>query len=304
MESIILQFGGMIATCLFFTGNLHIWYFHIINSYPADKCINLNYHIRWRLFPYTKRNTAKGVPREIFALKMYQLISLGIALLVWAVLFFVVRKYYIQWVIFYAVITPIFAIGYSIRLEWTIFLYRYKRLNRENWTYLFREDAVRSPKRDLGEAEIVSTYKKKRKKYAKVLFRNKIYKDVLLICKRSASCHLYERMGVYWLEEETRINCVYIEDLLRIINEEKDDYCYYLDCKEWKFVPVFQGYDTFAVHKERYVKVPRLILIGQYSDIEEGWFLEEHDMFEAERWCRLHHIPYCYRRMEKEMPAH
>lgn len=304
MKSLLYNLFTVLVINLYFEMGMGILYCNHINVYPKNKCIYPKYNVRFKLFGYTKRNTVKGVPRELFFFKLYLLMSSG-AVFVCGIYFFCKElKYFIKVMQGYCIAALFFSLLCIAIFERTVLLYQYKKLTIRNFFYLLFLSKRRRAKRYIGEAQIASTYKTRRRTYATVVCNNKEYKNVVVEAE-TPPLVLYKLLDVFWVERKEEKYFVYIEDIMRVMLEKKKDYKYYLRVSDLEIVPVFENYEQVIENSDNYILIPHLL--KRAWDYEEGdlnYSITDRDMKAVERWCFSNKIRYCYRVMYQSMPLH
>ena len=304
MNELVSSLGVVLIISIFLEMGVVILYFNEINSYPPKKCIYPKRSIRAKVFGYTLRNTVKGVPKEVFVLNLYQLIS-GIVVVIILVYFYSNSMECSPKLIqVYCIITLMFLLICAMGFLRTIWIYKYKRFTLKNCIYLLLPFKRNIKKEYIGEAQIIDIHKIGRRKYATVVCNNKRYKNVL-VESESPPCLLYQLLGVFWIEEKETMDYVFIEDIIGLMLEEKEDYKYFLRISDLKVISVFDEYAQAIESSDNYILIPNL-LTREY-DYEEGdlmFFISNKDMEIAERWCRSHNISYCYKVMSPSMLLH
>ncbi|SHF27161.1 hypothetical protein SAMN02745158_03101 [Lactonifactor longoviformis DSM 17459] len=284
-------------------------YVLFINQYPYDKCITIN-KMRFLLFPYSKRNTSKGIPREMAAACIIQNILLFCVLGIWLINMCVYKShsYMIGLIYFISIGLFGFIIATAVNLE--IFFDYYKRVNRDNIKYLFLA-CINSPrafkirkklKSEVEVLEVTACGRKGSKAKIRVERSNDIIECILFLQKNGEPYYLYERCGVLWVEGKEP-NYVFIEDLVEkmtIKRKYRKQEQFFIRVSDCKIIRCARE-DIKSALASIFIEIP-YINNSNYISTEDVCCLANYEecVF-AEKWCRKRGIPYAYRQVSHHM---
>jgi hypothetical protein len=102
-----------------------------INKYPYEKCVDFK-RMRYFLFPFSKRNTSKGIPLVILVVCVLEYM-----VFICAIVKCVINNniYHVRWGLLsfiFFIMTALLSISAGLVVNLDIFFYNYKRINKKN----------------------------------------------------------------------------------------------------------------------------------------------------------------------------
>lgn len=285
---------GMIEEC----------YLKNIVRYPKKYCIKFRGWVRM-LFPFARRDTTKGVPREIVGAVIIHLV-LGAITLIHISLASGAREELDRIVSMYLVLSFVVLGSINIIMSKKSFIAEYKKLTLKNHFKVAVWGDYKK-KKNLGEVELLEVRHHKKGLYGTVKRRKtqEIIKDVLIQegGKEDFPYHLYEHYGVYWIEKAEKRNYIIIEELAKAMVSKDREMEYFIDKEMYSVESFYKEFDTFTKNSSSYIKIPRIADKIRRRKRRKGWrdwlFLEEDEIVRevylySEKWCEKMGLDYRY----------